>query len=346
MSKIVTDQLNATEAYKVPSYTEAQRDALTGVEEGFLIYNDTSEQLEIYYAGDWRNIGNVTQAGGGGIEALGGSVSTSGAYKIHTFANDDTFTVSSGGGEIEYLVIAGGGGGGGWGGGGGAGGYRNSVLGEQSGGATAAESRVTVQEGTYSIKVGIGGSRGTTAYTGGGAGADSSIIGPGVNIIAKGGAGGGWWQGNVPPIGGSGGGGSGTGSGSQGIAGQGTAGASGQGNQSGPYLGHGGGGGAGQSGSQGSGVIGGKGGDGLISLITGQAITRGGGGGGHSPGLGNAGKSIGGAGGGGGGGNYYNAAQAENGQDGTGGGGGGNYGDSSRLCGLGGKGIVIIRYPI
>jgi len=29
----------------------------------------------------------------------------------------------------------------------------------------------------------------------------------------------------------------------------------------------------------------------------------------------------------------------------TGGGGGGNYGDSARLCGEGGAGVVIIRYP-
>ena len=345
MSKIIVDQLNATEAFKVPTYTEAQRDALVDVQEGFLIHNSTAEQLEIYYSGDWRNTGNKTAAGGGTLDATGGSVSTSGAFKVHKFETDGIFTVNSGEAEIEYLVIGGGGGGGGWGGGGGAGGYRCSVIGEQSGGGTPAESKVTVTTGAYSIKVGSGGGRGTTGYTGGGFGEDSEISGPGVSITAKGGAGGGWWQGNVPSQGGSGGGGSGSGSGGVGTAGQGTDGGPGQGNQSSPYLGHGGGGGASQGGLQGSGVIGGNGGDGINSLITGQAITRAGGGGGHSPGLGNAATSDGGSGGGGGGGNYYNAAQAESGLDGTGGGGGGNYGDASRLCGEGGSGVVIIRYP-
>ncbi len=345
MSKIIVDQLNATEAFKVPTFTEAQRDALTNVQEGFLIHNSTAEQMEIYYSGDWRNPGNKTAAGGGTLEATGGAINTAGAYKVHTFTTDGIFNVGSGTAEIEYLVIAGGGGGGGWGGGGGAGGYRCSVLGEQSGGNTPAETKVQVSPGQYSVKVGSGGSRGTTGYTGGGAGGNSEISGPGISITAKGGAGGGWWQANVPAVGGSGGGGSGSGNGGAGTPGQGTDGGPGQGSQSGPYLGHGGGGGAGQIGGTGSGVIGGNGGDGLNSLITGQALTRAGGGGGHSPGLGNSGTSSGGTGGGGGGGNYYNAQQAENGQDGTGGGGGGNYGDSVRLCGEGGAGVVIIRYP-
>ena len=47
MSKIIVDQLNATEAFKVPTFTEAQRDALTNVQEGFLIHNSTAEQMEI-----------------------------------------------------------------------------------------------------------------------------------------------------------------------------------------------------------------------------------------------------------------------------------------------------------
>ena len=345
MSKIIVDQLNATEAFKVPTYTEAQRDALVDVLEGFLIHNSTAEQLEIYYSGDWRNLGNKTAAGGGSIDAIGGTVSTSGAYKVHTFESDGIFTVNSGTAEIEYLVIAGGGGGGGWGGGGGAGGYRCSVVGEQSGGQTPAENKVEVTEGAYSIKVGSGGAKGTTGYTGGGSGEDSEIAGPGVSITAKGGAGGGWWQGNVPPIGGSGGGGSGSGSGSPGVAGQGNAGGNGQGSQGSPYLGHGGGGGSSAGGKVGSGVTGGNGGNGTASLITGQSIIRAGGGGGHSPGLGNSALSSGGTGGGGGGGNYYNAAQAENGSDGKGSGGGGNYGDASRLCGVGGSGLVVIRYP-
>ena len=60
------------------------------------------------------------------ITATGGSTSTSGTYKIHTFSSSSTFVVSNRGsgptGAIEYLVVGGGGGGGKWSAGGGAGG--------------------------------------------------------------------------------------------------------------------------------------------------------------------------------------------------------------------------------
>ncbi|MDD5463776.1 MAG: IPT/TIG domain-containing protein, partial [Candidatus Moranbacteria bacterium] len=48
---------------------------------------------------------------GGGVVATGGTITTSGAYTIHTFTSSDTFSVTNGG-EVEYLVVAGGGGGG------------------------------------------------------------------------------------------------------------------------------------------------------------------------------------------------------------------------------------------
>ena len=59
--------------------------------------------------------------GGGGspfspfIIATGGTITTSGNYKIHTFLSSDTFTVTGMpvAGTVEYLVVAGGGGGGG-----------------------------------------------------------------------------------------------------------------------------------------------------------------------------------------------------------------------------------------
>src|SRR6056300_869629 len=61
------------------------------------------------------------------ISATGGTVSTSGDFKIHTFTGDGCFVVSCGGNSdgsntVEYLVVAGGGGTGA--GGGGAGGLR------------------------------------------------------------------------------------------------------------------------------------------------------------------------------------------------------------------------------
>ena len=61
------------------------------------------------------------------VTATGGTVTTSGDFKIHTFTSDSTFTVScagsaAGSNTVDYLVIAGGGGGGSsLGGGGGAG---------------------------------------------------------------------------------------------------------------------------------------------------------------------------------------------------------------------------------
>jgi len=65
------------------------------------------------------------------VTASGGTPSTVGDFKIHTFTGPGTFSVSCAGNaagntEIEYLVVAGGGGGGGQyiGGGGGAGGFR------------------------------------------------------------------------------------------------------------------------------------------------------------------------------------------------------------------------------
>ena len=70
---------------------------------------------------------------GGGLsfmEATGGTITTDGDYKVHTFNSSGTFTVTTLGSEgtVEYLVIAGGASGGYGrdsrsGGGGGAGGF-------------------------------------------------------------------------------------------------------------------------------------------------------------------------------------------------------------------------------
>ena len=76
-------------------------------------------------------------AGGGGpsfICASGGTVTTSGDFKIHTFTGSATFTVNkvgnaSGSETVDYLVIAGGAAGAtANSGGGGAGGYRLSLI--------------------------------------------------------------------------------------------------------------------------------------------------------------------------------------------------------------------------
>ena len=259
------------------------------------------------------------------IAATGGTITTDGDYKVHTFNSSGTFapTSVSGMGVVEYLVIAGGGGGGGnsaasGGGGGGAGGFR-----------TAIGFAVSVQN--YTVTVGAGGSNeangsnsvfGTITSIGGGRGAQGSSGDPG-------------------QAGGSGGGGSrnSTTAGGAGTAGQGFAGAAGA---TGGGDGNGGGGGAGAVGAGGaSGVVGGAGGVGLASSITGTSVVRAGGGGG-----GGYDSDNGGAGGAGGGGRGANG-QSENGTAGTantGGGGGDEGGGAGTLGGAGGSGVVIIRY--
>jgi hypothetical protein len=82
----------------------------------------------------WKNVQDSTSnvTGNPFLVATGGTITTDGNFKIHTFTGDGTFTVSSAAicaanNNIDYLVIAGGGGGsGGFSGGGGAGGYRFS----------------------------------------------------------------------------------------------------------------------------------------------------------------------------------------------------------------------------
>jgi hypothetical protein len=98
------------------------------------------------------------------ISATGGTVTTSGDYKIHTFTGDGCFVVSQGPINtpgVDYLVVAGGGGG--WkvlgGGGGGAGGYRvsNSLGLPAPTSPLANPTGITVTATTYPITVGGGG---------------------------------------------------------------------------------------------------------------------------------------------------------------------------------------------
>ena len=86
------------------------------------------------------------------IAASGGSVSTQGDYKVHTFTSSGTMTFSqvgnaAGSNTVEYLVVAGGGGGASLGGGG-AGGMRTG-------------SGLSVSATSYSVSIGGGGSGGT-----------------------------------------------------------------------------------------------------------------------------------------------------------------------------------------
>jgi len=118
----------------------------------------------------WKNTMDSTSdvTGAAYITATGGTITTCGDYKIHTFTSDGCFSVSAvgnpaGSTTVDYLVVAGGGGNGvgSGGGGGGAGGARMS-SGTASGsytasplGACVAALPVTVT--TYPITVGAGG---------------------------------------------------------------------------------------------------------------------------------------------------------------------------------------------
>ena len=86
---------------------------------GHIWVNKTSG--EAYIATDvtagsnvWKNIGDGEGKIPPPVAASGGTVTTYGSYKVHTFTSDGTFTPTSvsGDGYVEYLIIAGGGGGG------------------------------------------------------------------------------------------------------------------------------------------------------------------------------------------------------------------------------------------
>jgi hypothetical protein len=291
------------------------------------------------------------------IAATGGSISTVCTnFKVHTFTGPGSFQVTSGGGPlavVDYLVVAGGGGGGGcYAGGGGAGGYRESKVAATSGcwsaSPLAVATSLPLSPGTYAVTVGGGGTAGPsdtkggngnpssfssiTSTGGGGGGAEGP---PGEKPGQPGGSGGGsaypsltGGTGNSPPV-----------SPPQGQPG-GTSGPSGGG-----YAAAGGGGATAAGGAPPSTPVAGAGGAGATSSINATPTARAGGGGGagggspfgqgYTPGAG-------GTGGGGAGAADSNAAGA-NGTDNTGGGAGGGN-NINKNGGVGGSGIVIIRY--
>jgi hypothetical protein len=323
-----------------------------------LIYADSTK--------GWMFINEDTtqQAGASFITATGGTITTSGNYKIHTFTSDANFVVSDAGNaggsnKVSYMVVAGGGGGGkDRAGGGGGGGFREGrapAFDSYTASPLVAPDGLTVSATTYPITVGAGGSGvsvPTPAPTGGTSGANSifSTItsagggrggsGPGpVSVGADGGSGGGSdaygnpssapnmaaGSGNTPPV------------------------SPPQGNNGGVGIynspngtGRGGGGGGATAVGTSSTPGGNPGGAGATSEITASPVAYSGGGGGSSCGSGGV---TGGTGGGGKGGCSSSAAVA--GTANTGGGGGGSNGGTGSgggQSGAGGSGVVIIRY--
>ena len=290
------------------------------------------------------------------VSATGGTVATSGDFKIHTFTGDGCFVVSAAAGPVavvDYLVVAGGGAGGGiMGGGGGAGGYRESHSTPVSGSYTASPlstpTGLAVTATTFPVTVGSGGaitlsggypsgggSKGsasvfsTITSAGGGGNADcSGVGGSGAGKPRYTGCGA---AGNTPPV----------------SPPQGNPGGAVPSTPSNQDNVGGGGGGAGAAGGNANStpfptpttIRGGPGGNGVASEISGSSVTRAGGGGGGtrtgSPTYGAPATAAGGSGGGGNGGygppSQCAAVPGTAGSANTGGGGGGGHYHSPNL---------------
>ena len=262
--------------------------------------------------------------------ATGGTVTISGAYKIHTFTTtgNTTFTLTSPASISAQVLVVGGGGAGGSayvGGGGGAGG---AVF----------NSSFTIASGSYTVTVGAGGIRTVTGvgYVGP-SGANSSFS----SITGTGGGGGGSYAGVAATNGGCGGGGPFS-SGQFGTGSQGGNGAPYGTDGNGGYNCGGGGGGMGGTAPTPSGVRP-SGGAGATYTVAGTAYTLAGGGGAGSDGVGGLGQAGGGLGGNGGGGGGATSGTDATANTGSGGGGGGGN-NGSLYGGAGGSGIVIIAY--
>ena len=304
---------------------------------------------------------NISDFGPAYIVATGGTVTTSGDYKIHTFTSSGTFTVSevgnpAGSNSVDYMVVAGGGGGGSHGpdsgsagGGGGAGGFRESVPSPAAWTASPIANpggALPVSVQGYPITVGAGGNNTYPGFGNPGAKGSNSVF----STITSAGGGGGSGP-NPVASGGSGTGGSGQDDVNAGGSGNSPSVSPPQGNPGGtsavPVY-SGGGGGATVAGSNGNttsptGTGRNTGGDGATSSINGSSVTRAGGGGGANTNS----HPNGGSGGGGNGGIGASGGTGSNATANTGGGGGGgphsNPGTPSN-GGNGGSGIVIIRY--
>jgi hypothetical protein len=300
------------------------------------------------------------------ISATGGTIATSGDFKIHSFTGDGCFVVSSLGGgatpcavasTVDYLVVAGGGGAGtgsnvntqSAGGGGGAGGFReakdSTIASPHAVSPLAATTGLTITDQTYPITVGAGGAGGiqcgpfTTGF--GGTVGNPSIFS---TITSSGGGKGG--RGNN----GAGNGGSGGGAGAiNSSAGSGNtppvSPSQGTNGSNGASDAGGGGGGATVAACNATPENGADGGAGATTSISGSPTAYAGGGGG----AGETTKGCGGAGGGGAG--FTNGSNGPGsgvaGTANTGGGGGGAHSNSNcnpTSGGTGGSGIVVIRY--
>ena len=331
----------------------------------------------------WRSVqdNDFSQEGSSFICASGGTITNTGNFRVHTFTGDGTFTVNSLSADapanfVSYMIVGGGGGGsGGNGAGGGAGGFRESRAANDTYNVSPLNAtsgptyNIPVSAQGYPISIGgagRGGGYGPSAANPAACGANDGGNSTFNSITSEGGGGGGTGSPGSSTDGqpgGSGGGGNG-GYGQPSYPGgagngntppvsppQGNNGGIGVINQ--PSVGgYSGGGGGGATANGGGGTrptgTGGEGGAGATTSISGSSTTYAGGGGGAAPSSSPGGPGPGGTGGGGAGvgpGTDGNAGTVNT------GGGGGGIGDACgsptpRLGGLGGSGVVIIRYKV
>jgi hypothetical protein len=372
MSRLVVGKLILSSGLQVPNVTSANRPV--SPISGSIIFNTTTNKFEKWNGSSW------VVSSGSSLEATGGTIAYYGPYKIHIFTTvgSSIFNVTSGSGEVEYLIVAGGGGGGmDMGGGGGGGGVLQGKT-----NIVAGPYPVVVGRGGYGAPAGNGGFRtdgagpqpnfhqftipatkgenssalGLTAIGGGLGGSSYFSVTTGANIL--------------PGQGGSGGGASGySNDGTLRAGGAGTPGQGYNGGRGGGAYYSGGGGGAGGKGYD-SNYLMPHGGPGVACDILGTRLYWGGGGGGAAysawqggnggvggGGGGAVGYSVGGDGlnpgiggnNGNGGGSINSQTNIPGGNAGAntgGGGGGGSHYNANNKGGEGGSGIVVIRYRL
>jgi len=291
------------------------------------------------------------------FSASGGTITTSGGTRLHTFLSSGAFTVTnpSNAKQLTLFLVGGGGGSAGWVGGGGGGGRVMTLT-------------YNMPSNTYAVVVGDGGAFGYFNFPASSGlnaqnGKASSI---GAIVSCPGGGAGGQYSTSAGVNGGCGGGGSqlapwnanglgnsaGTYSGPTLVSSLGNDGGVGPNNGNSPGAGGGGAGAAGQSlPSTPATMNGGSGGNGVLYSLTGNYYGGGGAGPNGNPFWGGVNVTPLGGLGGGGSGALYSSTSNLPGYDGapnTGGGAGGGWaGDGTSIAygSSGGSGIVIISYP-
>ena len=159
---ITNSDINASAAIaqsklaNVPYYTSSATEPASP-SAGDIWYDSANNSMKNYAGTAWATMSTPP------LTATGGTITTSGSYKVHTFTSSGTFQITAGSGTVDYLVVAGGGGGGRSNGASGAGGAGGLLTNSFSGSTNS-----------YTVTVGAGGSGITSGFSVGGTG--SSVV--------------------------------------------------------------------------------------------------------------------------------------------------------------------------